>query len=80
MSRPERPTARQLLTIADVVEEFGFVSEYAVRALIVHRELPFRRLGRRYYFLRHELEAHFQALPGCSAEEAKATATERAAA
>lgn len=76
---PPTPPGRELLTLRDVVREFGFVSESAVRNLTVTKEIPYHRLGARFYFLRAELVAHFKALPGCSAAEARKIALKRAA-
>lgn len=52
-------------------------SEKATRAMIERRLIPFRRLGGRIVFLRSELDAWLQALPGCAPGEARRNAEER---
>jgi hypothetical protein len=45
--------------------------------MIERRLIPFRRLGGRIVFLRSELDAWLQALPGCAPGEARRNAEER---
>ena len=46
-------------------------TERAVRGRIARRQLPHRQLGRRIYFLKHELNAFLEGLPGLSLAEAR---------
>jgi hypothetical protein len=53
------------------------MSEKAIRGKVDRRLIPFRRLGGRIVFLRHELEAWLIALDGCPLDEALTNARER---
>lgn len=46
-------------------------TEKHMRGLIARRLIPFRRLGGRIIFLRAEVEAWLENLPGCTADEAR---------
>ena len=45
-------------------------TEKLIRARVERRLVPFRRLGGRIVFLREELTAYQQRLPGCGLDEA----------
>ena len=47
-------------------------TEKQTRGMVARRLIPFRRLGGRIIFLRSELQAWLQNLPGCTLEEAQA--------
>jgi predicted DNA-binding transcriptional regulator AlpA len=47
-------------------------TEKRVRNLVERRQIPFRRLGGRVIFLRHEIDEWLHCLPGCSVTEAQA--------
>lgn len=47
-------------------------TEKSTRALVSRRTIPFRRLGGRIVFLRHEIDVWLAALPGCTVTEAQA--------
>jgi hypothetical protein len=46
-------------------------SEKGIRGKVARRTIPFRKLGGRIIFLRSELEAWLQDLPGVTLDEAK---------
>ena len=54
-------------------------TEKGVRAKVARGLLPYRRLGRRVVFLRTELLAFLESLPGVRLEEALANAVGRGA-
>lgn len=59
----------------DVRAASGFYggTDKQTRGLVERRLIPFRRLGGRIVFLRSELEAWLQDLPGCTLDEARAS-------
>lgn len=52
-------------------------TEKLIRSRVERRCIPFRRLGGRIVFLRDELTAYQQRLPGCGLEEALKNLGER---
>jgi len=51
------------LTTDDVADLLGRTPK-AIRRMVERGQLPYRKLGRRVLFLREELEAFIEALPG----------------
>ncbi|WP_447859730.1 helix-turn-helix domain-containing protein [Nitrospira calida] len=58
----------EVLSIAQCAALLG-TTEKAIRRRVDRRHLPFRRLGRRIIFLRSELLAYLDRLPGCRPSE-----------
>ena len=52
------------------------LTEKAVRARVARRQVPFRRLGGRVLFNRHELGQWLEKLDGCGVGEALTNASE----
>ena len=67
---------RQVLSVAEAATLAG-MTEKAIRQRIARRTLPFRKLGTRCIFLKHELEEFLTDLPGCSVEEARTNVARR---
>jgi hypothetical protein len=59
----------ELLDVRTAAALIG-VTEKLIRSRVERRCIPFRRLGGRVVFLRDELTAYQQNLPGCSLDEA----------
>jgi hypothetical protein len=59
-----------VLEVAGAAQFMG-TTEKAIRQRVARHLLPFRKLGGRVIFLRAELEAFLQDLPGCRLEEAQ---------
>ena len=59
----------ELLDVRTAAALLG-TSEKLVRSRVERRLIPFRRLGGRIVFLRDELTAYQQRLPGCGLDEA----------
>lgn len=62
------PTGPDVLDVSGCAALLG-TTEKAIRARVDRRQLPFRRLGGRIIFLRSELMAFLDALPGCRPTE-----------
>ncbi len=45
-------------------------SEHCVRSRVRRREIPFKKMGGRLLFLKHEIDQYLEQLPGCDLEEA----------
>ncbi len=60
----------EVMDITAVAECWFRGSEKAVRSRIARRTLPFKKFGGRIVCLRKDLEAFFNALDGCSVQEA----------
>ena len=59
----------ELLDVRTAAALLG-VTEKLIRSRVERRLIPFRRLGGRVVFLRDELTAYQQRLPGCGLDEA----------
>ena len=59
----------QVLDVASTASFLG-VTEKAVRARVARRLIPFRKWGGRVIFLRQELTAFLENLPGCELNDA----------
>ena len=59
----------ELLDVRTAAALIG-MTEKLIRSRVERRRIPFRRLGGRIVFLRDELTAYEQALPGCGLDEA----------
>ena len=59
----------KILDVAGAAEFLG-ISEDTVYARVARRLLPFKRWGGRLVFIEAQLMPFFEALPGCSPEEA----------
>lgn len=68
--------AVELLYISDAASYFN-CSQKAIRRRVERKILPYRRLGGRICFLRSELQAFIENLPGTSLAEAQANLTLR---
>lgn len=71
-----RPFSGELLDVATAAALLGTTPK-GVRARIARRTIPFKRLGGRLVFLRHELENFIETLDGCSVSEARANLERR---
>jgi excisionase family DNA binding protein len=60
----------ELLDVRGAAELLG-TSEKTIRARVARQLIPFRRLGSRIVFRRHELETFLDDLPGVSIEAAR---------
>jgi len=58
-----------LLSVSRAAALLG-VTERSVRARVMRRTLPFRKVGSRVMFVASELELFLGSLPGCDAAEA----------
>ncbi len=45
-------------------------SEHCVRSRVRRREIPFKKMGGRLLFLKHEIDRYLEQLPGCDRDEA----------
>ena len=66
-----RDVGGELLDVFAAARMLGW-SEKMLRARVIRRTVPFRRLGSRLVFRRRDLEAFTAALDGCGFEEALA--------
>jgi|RhiMethySRZTD1v2_1073278.scaffolds.fasta_scaffold2958566_1 predicted DNA-binding transcriptional regulator AlpA len=66
---------QQVLTVPQAAKISG-LTERATWLAIYRKRFPHRRIGRKVVVLRADLEKFLHALPGVSAEEAEAKATE----
>lgn len=71
-----RPFSGELLDVASAAALLGCTPK-GIRARIARRTLPFKRLGGRIVFFRHELETFVENLDGCSPAEARANLESR---
>ena len=71
-----RDVGGELLDVSAAARMLGW-SEKMLRARVVRRTIPFRRLGARLVFRRRDLEAFMAALEGCGVEEALANVAAR---
>ncbi len=60
----------EAMDVAATADGFFGGTKKTVYSLVARRRIPFRRMGGRIVILRSELVADFQALDGCSVEEA----------
>lgn len=65
-----------LMDIATAASFLG-TTEKTIRGQVSRRLIPFRRLGGRIVFVRHEIESWVASLEGCPLEEALTNAKER---
>ena len=45
-------------------------SEHCVRSRVRRREIPFKKMGGRLLFRKHEIDRYLEQLPGCDLDEA----------
>ncbi len=45
-------------------------SEHTIRSRVRRREIPFKKMGGRLLFLKHEIDRYLEQLPGCDLDEA----------
>jgi hypothetical protein len=72
---PKPPQRRRLdglvLDVSAMAEHFGD-TEHGIRAKVARGTLPYRRLGGRVVFVREDVVAFLQRLPGISTDQALA--------
>jgi hypothetical protein len=71
-----RSFSGELLDVTSAATLLG-ITQRGLRARIVRRTIPFKRLGGRLVFLRHELMTFVHALDGCTPSEARANLERR---
>jgi len=72
-----RRTINGYILDVSAAAQFLGSTEKTLRAMVARRVVPFRRLNSRIIFLKEELVAFLQRLPGCALTEAQANGEKR---